>query len=126
MRPFFRAGNSLPWRINAIKGAPVLQVIRISPRGYCYGVIGAIKIAKQAAADNQLPRPIYILGAIVHNRHAVESLMAEGIICLDGADRLALLDSIAEGTVIFTAHGVSPQVRDMAAAKGLHVIDATC
>ena len=103
-----------------------MEVIKISPRGYCYGVVDAMVLAQQAAKDLDLPRPIHILGKIVHNSHVVEAFTKQGIITLDGADRMALLDEIAEGTVIFTAHGVSPQVREKARAKGLTVVDATC
>lgn len=104
----------------------VVEVIRITPRGYCYGVVDAITLARRAAKDPSVPRPIHILGMIVHNRHTVEELAAEGIITLDGSDRLALLEQVKGGTVIFTAHGVSPAVRERAAAKGLFVLDATC
>jgi 4-hydroxy-3-methylbut-2-en-1-yl diphosphate reductase len=103
-----------------------VEVIKISPRGYCYGVVDAMVLAQQAAKDLDLPRPIHILGKIVHNSHVVEAFTKQGIITLDGADRMALLDEIEEGTVIFTAHGVSPQVREKARAKGLTVVDATC
>lgn len=103
-----------------------MQVIKITPRGYCYGVVDAMVIAKQAAEAKSLPRPIYILGMIVHNQHVVDAFEREGIITLDGADRLTLLDKIVSGTVIFTAHGVSPAVKEGARARGLHVIDATC
>lgn len=103
-----------------------MEVIKITPRGYCYGVVDAIQMAKHVAKDPSYPRPIHILGLIVHNRHAVESLTEYGIISLDGPDRLSLLDEIIEGTVIFTAHGVSPQVKAEAAARGLVCVDATC
>lgn len=103
-----------------------MKVIKIAPRGYCYGVVDAMVLAQQVAADPAYPRPIYILGMIVHNSHVVEAFRQQGVITLDGADRLALLDQIDRGTVIFTAHGVSPQVRAKAAAKGLTVVDATC
>ncbi len=103
-----------------------MEVIKITPRGYCYGVVDAMVLAQEAAHRPELPRPIYILGMIVHNRHVVEAFETEGIVTLDGADRLSLLDEIEEGTVIFTAHGVSPQVKQRARQKGLHVIDATC
>src|SRR5690625_3164576 len=77
--------------------------------------------------DKTLPRPVYILRLIVHNRHVVESLQKDyGIISLDGSDRLALLEEINEGTVIFTAHGVSPAVKERAREKGLTCLDATC
>ncbi|HEY8552228.1 MAG TPA: hypothetical protein VIL40_02105, partial [Thermaerobacter sp.] len=58
---------------------PTMEVIKISPRGYCYGVVDAIALARRAAADPTLPRPIYILGMIVHNRHVVEELAREGV-----------------------------------------------
>ena len=103
-----------------------MEVIKISPRGYCYGVVDAIALARRAAADPTLPRPIYILGMIVHNHHVVEELAREGIQTLDGADRLSLLEQVDRGTVIFTAHGVAPQVRRRAIEKGLTWIDATC
>jgi len=104
-----------------------LEVIKITPRGYCYGVVDAIQLAKRVAKDPAYPRPVYILGMIVHNRHVVQSLTDEyGIITLDGDDRLKLLDRIESGTVIFTAHGVSPAVKQAAQAKGLVCVDATC
>ncbi|QQE80304.1 4-hydroxy-3-methylbut-2-enyl diphosphate reductase [Alicyclobacillus sp. SO9] len=103
-----------------------MEVTRITPRGYCYGVVDAMVVAKRAADDKALPRPIYILGMIVHNRHVVDAFERAGVITLDGANRLELLEQIQEGTVIFTAHGVSPEVKSRARERGLHVIDATC
>ncbi|WP_202080660.1 4-hydroxy-3-methylbut-2-enyl diphosphate reductase [Caldalkalibacillus salinus] len=103
-----------------------MEVIKISPRGYCYGVVDAMVLAKQAAANLDLPRPIYILGMIVHNKHVTDAFEEEGIITLDGPNRLDILNQVEKGTVIFTAHGVSPQVRALAKDKGLTVVDATC
>lgn len=103
-----------------------MKVIKVSPRGYCYGVVDAMVIARQAAMNKELPRPIYILGMIVHNRHVTEAFEKEGVITLDGKSRIELLKEIDKGTVIFTAHGVSPEVRRLAKEKGLTVIDATC
>lgn len=103
-----------------------MDVLKITPRGYCYGVVDAMVIAKRAAEDKALPRPIYILGMIVHNQHVVDAFKRDGVITVDGLDRLSLLDKIDKGTVIFTAHGVSPEVRQRAKDKGLNVIDATC
>jgi 4-hydroxy-3-methylbut-2-enyl diphosphate reductase len=103
-----------------------MDVLKITPRGYCYGVVDAMVLAQQAAHDPNLPRPIYILGMIVHNRHVVEAFERQGVITLDGADRLSLLETINKGTVIFTAHGISSEVRRRAREKGLTVIDATC
>lgn len=103
-----------------------MEVLKISPRGYCYGVVDAMVLAMQTAKNLDLPRPIYILGMIVHNRHVTESFEKEGIITLDGENRLDILEKVEGGTVIFTAHGVSPEVRNQARAKGLTVVDATC
>ena len=103
-----------------------MEVIKVSPRGYCYGVVDAMEMVRQAAKDSTLPRPIYIIGLIVHNRFAVEELDKLGVVTLDGPDRASILESVTEGTVIFTAHGVSPLVKQRAAERGLHVIDATC
>jgi len=103
-----------------------MEVIKISPRGYCYGVVDAMVLALQTARNLELPRPIHILGMIVHNRHVTEAFEREGIITLDGENRLEILDKIDRGTVIFTAHGVSPEVRRKAREKGLTVVDATC
>ncbi|WP_282154780.1 4-hydroxy-3-methylbut-2-enyl diphosphate reductase [Cytobacillus gottheilii] len=103
-----------------------MNLIKISPRGYCYGVVDAMVIARNAALDKTLPRPIYILGMIVHNKHVTDAFEEEGIITLDGKDREEILEKVEKGTVIFTAHGVSPQIRKRAKEKGLVTIDATC
>ena len=103
-----------------------MKVLKISPRGYCYGVVDAMIIARNAALDTSLPRPIYILGMIVHNKHVTDAFEEDGIITLDGENRLEILEKVETGTVIFTAHGVSPEVRELARRKGLVSIDATC
>ncbi|KMM37787.1 4-hydroxy-3-methylbut-2-enyl diphosphate reductase [Guptibacillus hwajinpoensis] len=103
-----------------------MKVTKISPRGYCYGVVDAMVIARNAALDKTLPRPIFILGMIVHNKHVTDAFEDDGIITLDGPNRMEILKNVESGTVIFTAHGVSPQVRELAEEKGLTVLDATC
>ncbi|HEY7022484.1 MAG TPA: 4-hydroxy-3-methylbut-2-enyl diphosphate reductase [Ktedonobacterales bacterium] len=103
-----------------------MDVIKVTPRGYCYGVVDAMELARKAAKDPAVPRPIYIIGLIVHNRFAVDELTALGVTTLDGVDRAAMIEQVSEGTVIFTAHGVSPLVKQRARERGLHVIDATC
>lgn len=103
-----------------------MEVIKISPRGYCYGVVDAMALAMQTAKNINLPRPIYILGMIVHNAHVTQFFEDEGIVTLDGENRLEILEQVEKGTVIFTAHGVSPEVRKRARDKGLTVVDATC
>lgn len=103
-----------------------MKVIKISPRGYCYGVVDAMVIARNAALDKTLPRPIYILGMIVHNKHVTDAFEEEGIITLDGSNRNDIIEQVDSGTVIFTAHGVSPEIRKIAEKKGLVTLDATC
>lgn len=103
-----------------------MEVIKVSPRGYCYGVVDALQMVRQAAKDPTLPRPIYVIGQIIHNRHAIEELTRMGVITLDGLDRATILEQVKEGTIIFTAHGVSPAVKLRAQERGLRCIDATC
>ncbi len=103
-----------------------MEVVKISPRGYCYGVVDALQMVRQTAKDPTVPRPIYIVGQIVHNRHAIEELTNLGVVTLDGPDRASILEQVKEGTVIFTAHGVSPLVKRRARERGLYCIDATC
>ncbi len=103
-----------------------MEVIKISPRGYCYGVVDALQIVRTVAKDPTAPRPIYIIGQIVHNRHAIEELTNMGVVTLDGPDRASILEQVTQGTVIFTAHGVSPLVKQGARERGLNCIDATC
>jgi len=105
-----------------------MQVIKITPQGYCHGVVKALSIVTKAIKNPDLPRPLYILGQIVHNQHITESFKSAGVITLEDKkkNRLELLDAIETGTVIFTAHGVSPQVVAKAEQKNLTIIDAVC
>jgi 4-hydroxy-3-methylbut-2-enyl diphosphate reductase len=102
-----------------------MEVVRITPRGYCHGVVDAFRIAKRVREEEN-GGPVYMLGHLVHNTHVTEDLQQQGIELVDPPNRLAGLDLIDAGTVIFTAHGVSPQVKEKAVAKGLRAIDATC
>jgi len=101
-----------------------MEVVKITPRGYCHGVVKAINIAREQgrSADGL----IYALGQLVHNRHVLDDLASHGVELVDGENRLQILEQIDQGTVIFSAHGVAPQVRERATAKGLRWIDATC
>lgn len=113
-------------KLRILKGAISMKVVKITPRGYCYGVVDAMVIARNAALDKTLPRPIYILGMIVHNKHVTDAFEQDGIITLDGENRKEIIEQVESGTVIFTAHGVSPEIREIARRKGLVSIDATC
>ena len=85
-----------------------MKIVKISPRGYCYGVVDAMVIARNAALDKTLPRPIYILGMIVHNKHVTDAFEEDGIITLDGKiDKRLLKKSIR--VLLFSLHTVFPQ-----------------
>ncbi len=97
----------------------VKKVILAAPRGFCAGVVRAIDIVNIAL--EVYPKPIYVRKEIVHNRHVVEELRAKGAVFVD-----TLSEVPPSQTVIFSAHGVSPQVRSEARQRDLKVIDATC
>ncbi|MGH7903904.1 MAG: 4-hydroxy-3-methylbut-2-enyl diphosphate reductase [Candidatus Dormibacteraceae bacterium] len=101
-----------------------MEVVRITPRGYCHGVVDAIRIAKRVSDETE--GPVYMLGQLVHNTHLTDDLQEHGVGLVDSRDRMAGLDQVSSGTVIFTAHGVSPAVREKAERLGLKAVDATC
>ena len=101
-----------------------MEVVKITPRGYCHGVVDAFRIARRVREETQ--GPVHMLGMLVHNTHATDDLTRQGVELVDPPDRLAGLEQIKEGTVIFTAHGVSPRVKERAVELGLTPIDATC
>jgi 4-hydroxy-3-methylbut-2-enyl diphosphate reductase len=101
-----------------------MEVLRITPRGYCHGVVDAFRIARQVRESTD--GPVHMLGHLVHNMHVTDDLQRQGIALVDPPNRLAGLEEISGGTVIFTAHGVSPQVKARAAEMGLTAVDATC
>jgi 4-hydroxy-3-methylbut-2-enyl diphosphate reductase len=101
-----------------------LEVLKITPRGYCHGVVDAFRIAKRVREETE--GPVHMLGMLVHNTHATDDLQQQGIALVDQPDRLQGLEHIKDGTVIFTAHGVSPQVKQRAVELGLKPVDATC
>ncbi|MCI0355485.1 MAG: 4-hydroxy-3-methylbut-2-enyl diphosphate reductase [Acidobacteria bacterium] len=94
-------------------------LLLLKPRGFCAGVVRAIDIVR-IALDTFGP-PIYVRKEIVHNRYVVEDLAAKGAIFVDD------VDEVPNGErVIYSAHGVSPEVREASELRGLRVIDATC
>ena len=95
------------------------KVLLAAPRGYCAGVDRAV-ISVEKALD-LYGAPVYVRKQIVHNKHVVATLEARGAIFVDETDQ------VPEGAlVVFSAHGVSPQVHIDAAARNLRTIDATC
>lgn len=101
-----------------------MKVIPISPRGFCKGVVNAINIAKKHTNTPNTK----ILGMIVHNKYIVDALDNLGLKTIDdnNKNRLEMLDEINDGTIIFTAHGVSQEVISKAKKKNLNIVDATC
>jgi 4-hydroxy-3-methylbut-2-enyl diphosphate reductase len=95
------------------------RVLLAAPRGYCAGVDRAVKIVERALET--CGAPVYVRKEIVHNRHVVDELSERGAIFVESESE------VPPGAVcIFSAHGVSPEVRRTAAERGLQVIDATC
>ncbi len=105
-----------------------MKVISIAPRGYCKGVVKAINAVKKAYNDPSVIKPIYILGYIVHNKYVIKELNEMGIITLDDRfkSRLELIDNIKEGTIVLSAHGTDPKVKQKLIEKNIPFIDATC
>ena len=101
-------------------------VNKLEPQGYCGGVTRAIKMAYDLAKKTN--EPIYMLGKIIHNQHVIDNLESIGIKTIDDKNktRLELLDSIENGIVIFSAHGVAKAVYQKAKDKGLKIVDASC
>jgi len=99
--------------------APDAEILLAQPRGFCAGVDRAIEIVERAIA--RFGAPIYVRHEIVHNAYVVADLRRKGAVFVNELDEVP-----AGATVIFSAHGVSREVRAEAAARGLNVFDATC
>jgi 4-hydroxy-3-methylbut-2-enyl diphosphate reductase len=94
-------------------------VLLARPRGYCAGVDRAVQTVEHALAH--YGAPVYVRKQIVHNLHVVRSLEKQGAIFVEENDE------VPEGSiVVFSAHGVAPEVHEQAAARNLKTIDATC
>jgi 4-hydroxy-3-methylbut-2-en-1-yl diphosphate reductase len=95
------------------------RVLLAKPRGYCAGVDRAVQTVERAL--EHYGAPVYVRKQIVHNLHVVQVLQARGAIFVDENDE------VPEGSiVVFSAHGVAPEVHQQAATRGLRTIDATC
>jgi len=94
-------------------------LLLLKPRGFCAGVVRAIDIVRIALET--FGPPIYVRKEIVHNRYVVEELSGKGAIFVDSVEEVP-----AGERVIYSAHGVSPEVRDASQHRNLRVIDATC
>ena len=95
------------------------DILLANPRGFCAGVDRAIDIVERVL--ELFGAPIYVRHEVVHNRYVVEDLRSRGAVFVDDVDAIP-----SGATCIFSAHGVSQQVREQAAARGLRIFDATC
>jgi 4-hydroxy-3-methylbut-2-en-1-yl diphosphate reductase len=96
-----------------------MRILLANPRGFCAGVDRAIEIVE--AALLRFGPPVYVRHEIVHNRHVVEELRRKGAVFVDQPEQVP-----RGALLIYSAHGVSPAVREAAAQQGLRTIDATC
>ncbi|MBW3601906.1 MAG: 4-hydroxy-3-methylbut-2-enyl diphosphate reductase [Actinobacteria bacterium] len=96
-----------------------LTVLLAAPRGFCAGVDRAVDIVERAL--RRYGPPVYVRHAIVHNTRVVDDLRARGAVFVEDENEVP-----EGGLVVFSAHGVPPQVRENAARRGLRTIDATC
>ncbi len=96
-----------------------MQVLLASPRGFCAGVNMAIEALELVLKS--LPGPIYVYHEIVHNKHVVHHFRDQGVVFVDD-----LTEVPAGATLLFSAHGVSPEIRRTARQRNLRSIDATC
>ncbi len=104
---------------HSAENASERKVLLAAPRGYCAGVDRAVVTVEKAL--DLYGSPVYVRKQIVHNKHVVETLEKRGAIFVDE------VEEVPEGaTVVFSAHGVAPEVHTQAADRGLKTIDATC
>jgi 4-hydroxy-3-methylbut-2-enyl diphosphate reductase len=96
-----------------------MRILLASPRGFCAGVDRAIEIVELALAREG--RPVYVRHEIVHNRHVVDGLRDKGATFIEEPE-----DAPEGAVLIYSAHGVSPSIRQRAERKRLDTIDATC
>ena len=96
-----------------------MKIILANPRGFCAGVNMAIDSLERSL--ELFGAPLYVYHEIVHNKHVVERFQGRGVVFVES------LEEVPEGSpVLYSAHGVSPQIRSESAARGLRAIDATC
>ncbi len=103
-----------------------MEVIKVTPRGYCHGVVNALNIVANTLADLEVEKPIYIIGEIVHNKNVTKAFDDVGAITLNGPNRKEIIKQVSSGTIVITAHGIDPHLISEAKERGLNVVDATC
>ncbi len=95
------------------------SIVLIAPHGFCAGVERAVELAEGMLRT--YPHPVYCLKQIVHNQQIIAALTAKGMVFVQDIREVP-----RGGTVLFSAHGIPPETRDVAASMNLHVVDATC
>ncbi len=109
----------MPLKPFAVDNGAGKKIFLLKPRGFCAGVVRAVDVV-EIALEMYGP-PIYVRKEIVHNKHVVDGLRDAGAVFVEE------LDEVPSGArAIFSAHGVSPQVREQARGRNLQIIDATC
>lgn len=101
-----------------------MRILLVSPRGFCAGVEMAVEVVEQildALAEGGDDTPVYVYHEIVHNKHVVGRFRDRGVVFVESLDEVP-----AGSLVVFSAHGISPAVRQEARDRGLTAIDATC
>lgn len=96
-----------------------MKIILANPRGFCAGVNMAIESLEKAL--DLYGAPLYVYHEIVHNRPIVERFLGRGVVFVDDISEVP-----AGGTVLYSAHGVAPEIREQSRARNLRAIDATC
>jgi 4-hydroxy-3-methylbut-2-enyl diphosphate reductase len=98
---------------------PTMKIILANPRGFCAGVNMAIESLERAL--DLFGAPLYVYHEIVHNKYVVERFRARGVQFVES------LEEVPEGSpLLYSAHGVSPEIREQSRRRGLRAIDATC
>jgi 4-hydroxy-3-methylbut-2-enyl diphosphate reductase len=115
----FARSSPLPFRPPSVCFRRPMKVILASPRGFCAGVNMAIEALNLALKT--LPPPIYVYHEIVHNKYVVDHFRAQGVTFVD-----ELTEVPPGSTLLFSAHGVAPEIRRIAKERRLKAIDATC
>ena len=96
-----------------------MQIILANPRGFCAGVNMAIESLERSL--DFFGAPVFVYHEIVHNKYVVERFRSRGVVFVES------IDEVPEGSpLLYSAHGVSPQIRDQARSRNLRAIDATC
>src|SRR5437016_10640687 len=101
------------------EGEAYMKVLLANPRGFCAGVNLAIECVERVLQHQGAP--VYVFHEIVHNKHVVRRFTDRGVVFVNRIEEIP-----AGATVVFSAHGVSPEVRRKAAARQLTQVDATC